>query len=55
MKYKFRFSGRTIGSIGKTRVMSCVVTGETQEDAMMKLYEKYDHITVISVREVIDG
>lgn len=52
MKYKFRFSGRLIGSIGKMRVFSCVVTGESQEDAMMKLYERYDHITVISVREV---
>lgn len=52
MKYKFRFSGRLIGSIGKTKVFVCVVTGESQEDAMMKLYERYDHITVISVKEV---
>jgi hypothetical protein len=49
--YKFRFSGRLIGSIGKIGVVTCVVTGESQEDAMMKLYERYDHVTVISVRE----
>lgn len=45
--YKIQFVGRRIGAIGITYVHTVTVEAETQEQAISKLYETYDHISAI--------
>lgn len=46
--YKVKFSGRKIGALGVSYVMHTTVKADSVEDARLKLYENYDHISLLS-------
>jgi len=48
-KYKIRFKGVTIGSIGKKRLFVVTVEADSLKEANLKLYEKYEHIFIEAV------
>ena len=47
--YKINFTGRTNGSIGKTYPIAETVKAENEENATIKLYDKYEHIDVYQI------
>ena len=48
-KFKLSFTGREISAIGKTYRIHATIEAETQQAAILKLYEKYDHVTNLTV------
>lgn len=53
-KYRIRFRGCTLGAIGIMYPIVAEVEAEDQEKAILKLYDKYEHIqqpTVELVKE----
>jgi hypothetical protein len=48
-KYKIRFKGVTIGSIGKKRLFVVTVEAENFKEANLKLYDNYEHIFIEKV------
>jgi len=49
--YKARFYGRTINAIGIFYWIEVEVQGENEEQARLNLYEKYDHISRLTLSE----
>ena len=47
-----KFAGRHLGAIGLTHRLSCTVEAKSKTHALMKLYEKYEHITGFHAEEV---
>ena len=47
--YTITFTGRKIGAIGTTYEITEHVTAESQDAAILKLYEDYDHIKVMII------
>jgi hypothetical protein len=45
-KYTISFTGRHAGAIGKFHKIRAVVYASSDSDAIKKLYEKYDHISM---------
>lgn len=43
--YKVEFNGREAGAIGITYKIVVVVQAEDEKQALLKLYEKYEHIS----------
>jgi translation initiation factor IF-3 len=50
--YKVKFTGRRIGAIGIFYRFSLKVKAENEEQATLKLYEKYEHIQQLEFKEV---
>ena len=44
-EWQATFTGRKVGALGKCSYVSCTVTGNTEEDARVHLYDTYEHIT----------
>jgi len=49
MKYIIHFNGRLCGAIGQFSFYTETVEAENEEKAIMKLYDKYDHVTQITI------
>lgn len=49
-KYKISFIGRLAGAIGKTYRIRATVEANSPEEAKIKLYEKYDCITQVTIK-----
>jgi hypothetical protein len=47
--YKFKFSGVTIGSIGKQQKITKTIQAENIHEAKLKLYDTHEHIFILSV------
>lgn len=45
--YRIKFKGRRIGAIGITEKFEETVQAENEEKAILKLYDKYEHISII--------
>jgi hypothetical protein len=43
--YCIKFRGRQVGAIGITTINTELVKADTQEEAILKLYDKYEHIS----------
>jgi hypothetical protein len=50
-KYEFRIVAKNRGAIGAFSNFSPVVEAETLKKAELKLYDRFDHIRVVSVKE----
>ena len=50
--YKISFNGRQVGAIGKTYRISQVITAENEEKANLKLYDKFEHIEILNIKEI---
>ena len=48
-RYTIRFSGRVLGAIGVLCTFTAARDANTQQEAEAALYEKYEHICVLSV------
>lgn len=51
MIYNIKFTGRLIGAIGITYPMQAVVVAESEQAAIAELYETYENVHNISVKE----
>ena len=49
--YTFKFTGRKVGSIGKTVKFTAKVQATSQSEAHLMLYNEYEHITILTVKE----
>lgn len=49
--YFITFSGRLKNAIGITYEIKVNINAESKEEAILKLYEKYEHIFVYSIAE----
>ncbi len=47
-KYSITFNGREINAIGIFYTILAIIYAETKEEAVEKLYNKYEHITKIN-------
>jgi len=52
LKYQAKFTGRTINAIGKTYKIIDTVEAENEESARLKLYDKYEHISNLILKEI---
>lgn len=50
--YKITFIGCMLGAIGKTYRITNTVQAENTKEASLKLYDKYDHISIIEMEEI---
>ena len=48
--YKFSFTGRKLGAIGICYKISHSVKSNSRKDAELKIYEKFDHITELQLK-----
>lgn len=48
--YKITFTGRLSKAIGKTSTHRQTVKAESQEAAVLKLYDRFEHITIKSIK-----
>lgn len=48
-KFKLSFTGREVTAIGKVYRITATIEAKTEQAAILKLYEKYDHITALTV------
>ena len=49
-KYICTFIGRTSGAIGITYPITAFVWADNEKEAELKLYDKYEHISQLSIR-----
>lgn len=50
--YRVNFKGRQVGAIGIFYAIADTVQGEDEEQARLKLYEKYEHISGLKLTEI---
>lgn len=50
--YEFRFTGTRVNSIGVPGTHVARRTGTSERDALIKLYDEFEHISVLSAIEV---
>ena len=48
-EYTFSFEGRQNGAIGATEFIVASAKGDNAKDALLRLYERFEHIRVIKV------
>lgn len=48
-KFKLSFTGREVSAIGKTYKITATIEAENEKAAILKLYEKYEHIQSLTV------
>jgi hypothetical protein len=53
--YQAHFYGRKKGAIGIFYHISDTVQGNDEKEANLNLYDKYDHITGLTLKEINDG
>lgn len=51
--YKIIFIGREHGAIGITYKITKTVEATTKETAVLKLYDKYEHVSVLNIEELV--
>lgn len=51
-KFQIIFTGRVNGAIGITNQIVELVKAENENDAIIKLYDSYEHITVKYISEI---
>lgn len=44
MVYQATFTGRTVGAIGVFYPITTTVDGDNEDDARLRLYDRFDHI-----------
>lgn len=44
MTYQAKFTGRTVGAIGIFYPITTTVDGDNEDDARLRLYDRFDHI-----------
>lgn len=49
--YAISFYGREIGAIGAAQAFDITLKAESDNDAITRLYERYEHITSIRVTQ----
>ena len=49
--YEIHFNGREVNAIGITYPITQTVEAENEEKAILKIYDKFDHIHVIRITE----
>ena len=49
--YRALFNGRLVGAIGRTEYFDVTAQGENEDDARIRLYDKYDHILGLTLVE----
>jgi len=49
--YKITFHGREVGAIGIFYQITATVQAENEEGAKLKLYDNYEHISVLTIKE----
>jgi hypothetical protein len=52
MKYKAIFTGRTKNAIGIFYQITDTVEGKNEEEARLNLYNKYEHIHQLTLKEI---
>ena len=50
--YKTSFNGRQAGALGITYRIETTVKAEDADKAALKLYDKYEHINHLNIKEV---
>jgi hypothetical protein len=50
--YKITFTGRLCGSIGKLLQFTKTIKAKNFEDANLKLYSNYEHISIINYKTI---
>lgn len=50
--YRFRFVGRPVGAIGIRWEQEATASGETLEAARLALYDRFEHLSILSEDEV---
>lgn len=50
-KYTFKFTGRKVGTIGKTVKFTASLQATSQSEAHLMLYNEYEHITGLTVKK----
>ena len=50
--YRATFYGRQLGAIGSFYPIYDFIDADNEEKARIKLYDKYDHITRLTLKEV---
>jgi len=50
--YRVTFKGREVGAIGIFYQITAIVQGNDEKEALLNLYEKYDHISFPVFTEV---
>ncbi len=51
-KYRVTFNGRAKGAIGRSSNFQVTVSADSPQQAILKLYDEYDHIHMPQVAEV---
>lgn len=51
-QFQFVFNAREIGALGIWQRFCVTVEADDEESARLKLYDKYEHISVQSVRQI---
>lgn len=51
-KYKATFTGREVNAIGIFYKIETITEGNTEDEARLKLYEKYEHIQELKLIEI---
>lgn len=46
--YKFKIIANKLGAIGKRQKFTKVIIAENEEDAVFKLYDTFERITIVS-------
>ena len=52
MKFLIFFKGRKINAIGITYLRTEIIVADTEEAAIIKLYDVYEHISIMKVTEI---
>jgi len=53
-KFRITFSANKLGSLGKTVTQTETVLAKRRELARIPLYDRYEHIKILRIREVED-
>ena len=48
-KFKFRIIANELGAIGKRYKYTATTEANDKEEAILKLYDNYEHISIISI------
>lgn len=50
--YRISFKGRYNTAIGALSCFEQIISAKNKDEAIMKLYESYEHITIIEISEL---
>lgn len=55
MRYRAKFVGRKLGTIGITYLIEDIVEADNEEAARLKLYDTYEHIHGLDLTPIKDN